>query len=132
MSAPDPTPWKKVLAEPGPDGHIVELYQDDRFFGAAVSHFTAEGLARGDAIIIAATAPHWDNIAGRLAAQGFDPAELVRRGRLTRLDADETLPRFMVRNMPDGLTFKRLARATIKQTRADGRYPRVRWWGEMV
>ena len=40
------TSWRKLLAEPGEDGHIVQLYEDDDFYGEAISHFAAEGLVR--------------------------------------------------------------------------------------
>jgi hypothetical protein len=126
------TSWRKLLAEPGENGHIVQLYQDDDFYGEAISHFAAEGLVRGESIILVATKPHWKNISGRLRAKGFDVDVLFRLGQLTLLDADETLPKFMAGNLPDGGIFKLLARQTIARARADGKYPRVRWWGEMV
>jgi len=110
----------------------VQLYQDDEFYGEAISHFTAEGLARGESIILVATKPHWQNISGRLHGKGFDTAALFRQGQLTLLDADATLPKFMVGNTPDGKIFKPLAKETIARARAGGKYPRVRWWGEMV
>jgi len=124
--------WKKLLANPGADGHIVQLYQDDEFFGEAVSEFAAGGFIKDESIIFVATAPHWDILARCLAAKGFDVAELRRRGQLTVLDAHQTLPKFMVNEMPDERVFKDIARATIEKARAGGRYPRVRWWGEMV
>jgi len=126
------TSWRKLLAEPGENGHIVQLYQDDDFYGEAISHFAAEGLVRGESIILVATKPHWKNISGRLLAKGFNVDALFRLGQLTLLDADETLPKFMAANLPDGGIFKPLARQTIARARADGKYPRVRWWGEMV
>jgi hypothetical protein len=126
------TSWKKLLAEPGDDGHIVQLYQDDDFYGEAISHFAAEGLVRGESIILVATQPHWRNISGRLRGKGLDVDALFRHGQLTLLDADETLPKFMRGNSPDGSIFKPLAKQTIAKARAGGKYPRVRWWGEMV
>jgi prepilin-type processing-associated H-X9-DG protein len=48
------------------------------------------------------------------------------------LDADEMLPRFMRGNDPQGNIFKPLAKETIAKARAGGKFPRVRWWGEMV
>jgi DcmR-like sensory protein len=132
MSPRAPSPWKEILANPGPDGHIVQLYQDDEFYGEAIAHFAAEGLAKGESIILVATAPHWVNISGRLASRGFSVQELFGRGQLTLLDADGTLPKFIVNNMPDAGIFKGLARATIEKARAGGKFPRVRWWGEMV
>lgn len=124
--------WKSLLAEPGPDGHIVQLYQDEDFYGEAISHFAAEGLIRGESIIIVATSLNWRNISRRLEAKGFSIPELLERGQLTLLDANETLPKFMVGGMPDGNIFKPLARETIQKARCGGKYPAVRWWGEMV
>jgi hypothetical protein len=124
--------WRKLLAEPGENGHIVQLYQDDDFYGEAISHFAAEGLARGESIILVATKPHWQNISGRLRGKGLDLDGLFRQGQLTLLDADDTLPKFMAGQLPDGGIFKPLAKQTIAKARAGGKYPRVRWWGEMV
>ncbi len=132
MKAGTPASWRKLLAEPGDDGHIVQLYQDDDFYGEAISHFAAEGLVRGESIILVATKPHWQNISSRLRAKGLDLEALFRYGQLTLLDADDTLPKFMAGNDPDGSIFKPLAKQTIARARADGRFPRVRWWGEMV
>ena len=124
--------WKHLLADPGPDGHIVQLYQDADFYGEAISHFAAEGLVRGESIILVATHPNWLNISARLAGKGFDIPDLFERGQLTLLDANETLPKFMAGGMPDGEIFKPLARETIRKARRGGKYPAVRWWGEMV
>jgi hypothetical protein len=124
--------WKQLLAEPGADGHIVQLYQDPDFYGEAISLFTAEGINRGESVILVATKPNWQNISGRLESRGYRPAELFERGQLTLLDADETLPKFMRGNMPDGDIFKGIAGQTIARARAGGKFPRVRWWGEMV
>lgn len=132
MSDPISFPWKSLLANPGPAGHVVQLYQDDGFFGEAVSHFAIAGLLKQESIIIVATKPHWTNISGRLSSKGFDFDELRRRGQMILLDADETLPRFLDNNMPDARTFKGIAHATIDKARCGGRYPHVRWWGEMV
>ena len=132
MKAGTPVHWRKLLAEPGDDGHIVQLYQDDDFYGEAISHFAAEGLVRGESIILVATKPHWENIARRMRAKGLDVEALFGYGQLTLLDADDTLPKFMAGNNPDGSIFKPLARETIARARAGGKFPRVRWWGEMV
>lgn len=132
MSRPDSAPWKALLADPGIDGHIVQLYQEDRFYGEAISHFAAEGFVRGESIILVATAHNLKNISARLTAKGFDLPDLCRRGQLTVLDADQTLPKFLRGDQPHAKTFKAIARSTIEKARAGGKYPRVRWWGEMV
>ena len=51
------------------------------------------------------------------------------RGQLTVVDADELLPRFMKDAMPDAPVFLGLAADVIANARAEGRYPKVRWWG---
>jgi hypothetical protein len=132
MEAKRVTSWQELLADPGDDGHIVQLYQDEDFYGEAISHFAAEGIVRGESIILVATKPHWEIISRRLKGKGLDSDELFRRGQLTLLDADDTLPKFMAGNDPDGSIFKPLAKQTIAKARAAGKYPRVRWWGEMV
>jgi hypothetical protein len=53
-------------------------------------------------------------------------------GQLTIVDADELLPRFMQRALPDGPMFLGLAGEIIARTRGAGRFSKVRWWGEMV
>ncbi|MEA3195425.1 MAG: hypothetical protein QOD26_3758 [Betaproteobacteria bacterium] len=126
------TSWRGLLADPGENGHIVQLYQDDEFYGEAICHFTAEGIARGESVILVATQPHWKNISGRLRSKGFNLDQLFRQGQLTLLDAEQTLPKFMLAGLPDGDIFKPLAKQTIARARAGGKYPRVRWWGEMV
>src|SRR5688572_9947187 len=128
----NPRSWMQLLSEPGPDGHIVQLYQDPDFYGEAIRHFAAEGINKGESIILVATQPNWQNISGRLASKGFDTGELFSRGQLTLLDADQTLPKFMRDGTPDGKIFKSIAGQTIERARAGGKYPRVRWWGEMV
>jgi hypothetical protein len=124
--------WKQLLSSPDPDGHIVQLYQDDEFYCEAIGHFAAEGLIRGESIILVATDPNWANISRRLEGQGFDIPALFDRGQLTLLNASETLPKFMSHGMPDGKVFKPLASQTIEKARCGGKYSRVRWWGEMV
>jgi hypothetical protein len=124
--------WKKLLSDPGPDGHIVQLYNDDDFYCEAISHFAAEGLVRGESIILVATGPNWVNISARMEGKGFSTSELFDRGQLTLLDANDTLPKFMKSGMPDGSVFKPLAAETIKKARCGGKFDRVRWWGEMV
>src|ERR1700679_3995479 len=107
--------WKYLLANPGADGHIVQLYNDDDFYCEAIGHFAAEGLVREESVILVATAPNWVNISRRLESKGFNIRELLDRGQLTILDATDTLPKFMRNGMPDGSIFKPLAANTIQK-----------------
>jgi hypothetical protein len=125
-------PWKKLLADPGAGGHIVQLYQDDDFCTEAVSHFAAEGLARGEAVVLVSSTEHWQAILRRLAGKGFDPARMEGEGRLRQLDAAAMLERFMHEGMPVEARFRATVLPVLEQARARSEFSQVRVWGEMV
>lgn len=124
--------WDRVVADAAPPDHIVQLYQDEEFLNRAVCRFAGAALANGEAIILVPTLTHWNAFRPRLEAEGVDVEAARERGQLTVVDADQFLPRFMRDAMPDSPVFLGLAADVIGQARAGGRYPRVRWWGEMV
>lgn len=125
-------PWDRVIADAAPSDHIVQLYQDQDFLNRAVCRFAAAALASGEGMILVPTVAHWNAFRPRLEAEGVDVGAAQERGQLTVVDADEFLPRFMRDAMPDSPLFLGLAADVVGQARAAGRYPRVRWWGEMV
>jgi hypothetical protein len=125
-------PWSGLLASAGPRDHIVQLYQDQQFLNRAVCRFAAAAIANGEGVILVPTAAHWEAFRPRLEAEGVDVEDSQARGQLTVVDADELLPQFMRDNMPDAPVFLGLAADVIARARGNGRYPKVRWWGEMV
>ena len=125
-------PWAPVVANAAPSDHIVQLYQDEAFLSRAVCRFAGAALANGEGIILVPTLAHWNSIRPRLESEGVDVEEARDSGQLTVVDADEFLPRFMRDAMPDSPVFLGLAADVIGQARGAGRYPKVRWWGEMV
>ena len=125
-------PWSRLLADAAPRDHIVQLYQDQHFLNRAVCRFAAAALANGEAVILVPTLAHWNAFRPRLEAEGVDVEAVQGRGQLTVVDADELLPRFMREAMPDAPVFLGLAADVIARARGAGRYPKVRWWGEMV
>jgi hypothetical protein len=125
-------PWSGLLASAGPRDHIVQLYQDQQFLNRAVCRFAAAAIANGEGIILVPTAAHWEAFRPRLEAEGVDVKAAQGRGQLTIVDADELLPQFMRDAMPDAPVFLGLAADVIARARGGGRYPKVRWWGEMV
>jgi hypothetical protein len=125
-------PWGGLLASAGPRDHIVQLYQDQQFLNRAVCRFAASAIANGEGVILVPTVAHWDAFRPRLEAEGVDVDAAQRAGQLTVVDADELLPQFMRDAMPDAPVFLGLAGEVIARAHGDGRYPKVRWWGEMV
>jgi hypothetical protein len=124
--------WDGLLAAAGPRDHIVQLYQDQQFLNRAVCRFAAGAIANGEGVILVPTAAHWAAFRPRLEAEGVDVKAAQARGQLTVVDADELLPRFMKDAMPDAPVFLGLAGEVIADARGEARYPKVRWWGEMV
>jgi hypothetical protein len=125
-------PWDGLLSSAGPRDHIVQLYQDQQFLNRAVCRFAAGAIANGEGVILVPTAEHWEAFRPKLEAEGVDVKAAQGRGQLTVVDADELLPRFMQDAMPDAPVFLGLAANVIDSARGQGRYPKVRWWGEMV
>jgi len=125
-------PWGGLLASAGPRDHIVQLYQDQEFLNRAVCRFAAAAIANGEGVILVPTAAHWSAFRPRLEAAGVDITAVQDAGQLTVVDADTLLPQFMREAMPDAPVFLGLAANVIAKARDNGRYTRVRWWGEMV
>jgi hypothetical protein len=129
---PEPEPWDRLVAEAGPNDHIVQLYQDQDFLNRAVCRFAGAAIANGEGLILVPTLTHWNAFRPRLEAEGVDVEAARDRRQLTVVDADEFLPRFMRDGMPDSPVFLGLAADVIERGRAGGRYQTMRWWGEMV
>jgi hypothetical protein len=125
-------PWRSLLHDAAPSDHIVQLYQDEEFLNRAVCRFAAAALAHGEGVILVPTAAHWEAFRPRLEAEGVEIKAAQSQGQLTVVDADELLPRFMGEQMPDAPVFLGLAGEAVARARGRNRYPKVRWWGEMV
>jgi hypothetical protein len=125
-------PWCGLLTGAAPRDHIVQLYQDQQFLNRAVCRFAAAAIANGEGVILVPTIAHWDAFRPRLESEGVDVKAAEKRGQLTIVNADNLLPTFMRDGMPDSPVFLGLAANVVSQARGDGRYPKVRWWGEMV
>jgi hypothetical protein len=124
--------WNHILSHAAPREHVVQLYQDQGFLNRAVCRFAGAALANGEGLILVPTVEHWNAFRPRLEAEGVDVKGAQDSGQLTVVDADELLPRFMQKALPDGPMFLGLAGEIIARTRGAGRFPKVRWWGEMV
>ena len=101
--------------------HFVQLYQDSDALADAVAPFMAEGLARGEAVVVIAREAH------RLA---FSDRLRTAAKHVVMLDAERTLERLMVDGMPSWHAFREVIGGLIADLRL--RHPTVRAYGEMV
>ncbi len=110
--------WQELLGPPSPASHIVQLYDSDDFLVAAVSLFAAEGLQRGEAVLLSGSPQHLRDLRSTLRKQGVDADAAVRNGHLSLMDAHQG-------------AHASLAGARLASALADSRYTGLRWWGEV-
>ncbi|MFP2930217.1 ATP-binding protein [Pyxidicoccus sp. 3LG] len=123
---------KELLANPARDAHIVQFYEDEAFLFDALEAYLVGGLKAGESAVIIGSEPHRQAILQRLSTAGVDVADACDTGRLTLLDARETLSRFMVQGRPDWNRFRDVVGAVLAKSRAAANGTRVRAYGEMV
>jgi hypothetical protein len=112
------------------DHHIVQFYDSTAFLDGVVADFLAEGLKLGGPVLVFATPERREAVLDQLASRGHDVERTRSAGRLTVLDACDTLRRFMVDGTPDPKRFRKHLGQLIEQSHA-GR-ARLRVYGEMV
>jgi hypothetical protein len=115
-----------------PGGHAVQFYEaDEAVLVTNVGHYLAGGLSTSESVLVITTPAHQAAFTAYLEHAGGHPAVALAEGRLTFLDADVTLSRFMVNGYPDGERFDdvvgRLVRGLRKRATTG-----LRAYGEMV
>jgi hypothetical protein len=125
--------WTELLDRAEPGEHVVQLYgADEQLLARNVSRYLAEGLKRGDGLILIATRPHADAILGQLRDTRPEVASALREGRLVSLDSAATLARFMCDGQPDRAMFETVIGGVLQEVRARATIGKVRAFGEMV
>jgi len=136
LSNPDLPLIPSIAHTPGSDhdGHFVQLYTDDGFLLDVLSRFIGGAIAVGDGSVVIATKAHQDGLAQRLQARGVDTAKAISQGRYVLLDANETLPRFMVNGSVDETRFINIISDVLTRVHnaADDKDSRVAVFGELV
>jgi hypothetical protein len=124
--------WVEFLRAPEGAGHAVQIYAEIEELAESVAAYLATGFAIGDPAIVITTAEHDDTFSRFLGATGWDGAELVEAGLLTKLDAAETLASIYDGKEISTSRFYEMADGAIDAIEA--RFPgrRVRAFGEMV
>lgn len=118
-----PVPGGLTTVEHG--GHLVQFYRDDQELARSVARFLGDGLAVGGSAVAIATAPHRLSFQAQLQHDAPQAAS-----RLTVVDAEELLHRFLDGNQLDHARFREAATGVIEQAASAGEPVRV--YGEMV
>lgn len=120
--------WQELLASPAPASHVVQIVDNDDFLASGVALFAAEGLQRGEAVILTGTEAHLRALRRELLAKNVDYDAAVRRGQLSVNEVQRCLEGILYHGMPDAAAYDAMVGAALAKARAA--YSAVRWWGE--
>lgn len=113
-----------------PQGHSVLFYDRDSDLVAQLAQFSAEGIARGEQVLVFATAEHRSALDEVLVQYRLDPAQARHSGDYRSFDAAETLAEVLAGGQPGPAQFDRIVGGLLNACTGTGRPVRV--FGEMV
>lgn len=110
--------------------HTARFYRHENQLLDVVGGYLNDALRAGEVALVAATRPHVASFEASMRAAGVNVGETRRTGRFVVLDAEETLARILVEQMPDERCFEEVIGGAIRRSTEHGR--QVRAYGEMV
>lgn len=124
-------PLSTLLLDAPVGRHFAQLHSDRADLVSSVGLFLKTGLDRGNGVVLVASRSHLDGYLDYLGRNGADPELARRSGQLVVRNAEDTLARIMVGEMPDWGNFRRLIGTMLEEVQAFGRTT-TRAYGEMV
>jgi PAS domain S-box-containing protein len=114
----------------GSHHHLVQFYDgDQQSLTKNVAQFLAEGIERGEGVLVIATPPHAEAFLRQLKRMRVDPDRAEFEGKMVILDAERTLAKFFVNGRLDQDLFEstvQVARSRLAPSNG------LRAYGEMV
>jgi hypothetical protein len=110
--------------------HIVQFFDSHESRAECVATFLAEGITRGEPVIIVAKQKNWAATLAELDARHVPVERAIDEGMVVVKDADETLRRICRNSVPDATAFESVVGKAVGGLALRGR--RVRAYGEMV
>jgi len=128
------SPTDASLPFPNHPAHSVQFYLDDHLLTDELTRLIGTALISGDAAIVIATQAHREALARELKARDLDTTRALTEGRFASLDAEETLSRIMLNQMPDPERFSNIVGGLIARARAAAKSDQsgIVIFGEMV
>jgi hypothetical protein len=114
--------------------HSVHFYDTDQSLIERLCGIVSSGLNRGNAVLIASTQDHQDQLIYALEQNGVDMAAHISEKRFITWDMKKILSRFMVRGLPHAGFFKSAVRSLLEDAKksASGKEQGLIAFGEMV
>lgn len=126
----NPIESDKFWQEIAPNGHVVQIYENDNDLLDLLESYVCGGIEANDCVILLATKTHLTSLESRLQIRGYSIDRYIDRHQYFPLDAEEFLQKFMVNDMPDELFFMESVTDILGKARENHR--NVRAFGEMV
>jgi hypothetical protein len=124
--------WKTFIENASPAEHAVQVYTELDELAVSVGSFLDAGLRAGAPALVIATPEHWEAFRAEIERRGPSVDDLRARGRLTCLDADETLALFMEDDAPVAERFEEAVGGVLDEIASRFPHQTVRAFGEMV
>jgi hypothetical protein len=109
--------------------HVCQFFDTDESRAKAVAAYVAEGLAKGERVLIVARPVYWATITSHLASSHIDANREIDRGRIIIKDAVDTLRRLSRNGAPDAAGFLEIIAGPVRELTELGP---LRAYGEMV
>ncbi len=120
--------WAELLSGAPPGAHVLQLYDREAFLVRAVTHFAAEGLGKGECVILTGTPAHLEGIRNGLRRQGVDPGAAIGEGAMVAIDVDEAVESVWRGGGLSQHVLRDAVQGILGPLTESGR--KVRWWGE--
>ena len=113
--------------------HAVQLYgADEGCLAVRVGNYLAEGLRRGEGVLVLAAPHHSAAFRWQLRLEGLDPDGAQQSGQLVLLDAEQTLRALMIGSEPDTGLFQKVVATAAQELRPAVAGQGKRAYGELV
>jgi hypothetical protein len=112
--------------------HAVRFYKDAESLAEIVCRFIADGLQQGEPAVLIATAEHLQCFRDCFSSTGIDVDAAIADRRLTVLDAEDTLQRFMRDDVPMPDRFTETLASVLASVAVHHPDVTIRAYGEMV
>ncbi|HEY4087035.1 MAG TPA: MEDS domain-containing protein [Bryobacteraceae bacterium] len=118
-----------LLADPPPKTHMVYPYSNFEQIVPVVARFAAEGITRGQAVVLMVTDEHREAIIESLSQDSIDARGLEGEGRLIFLDVGSS---DLLRDSPSPEAFDAFVGVAVRHGIASAPSGKVRVYGETV
>lgn len=118
------------MGAPAAGSHLLQIYDNEEFLAAAAGLFAAEGLARGEAVVLNGTDDNVCRVRAALRSRDVDVDAAFARGQIVVVPVPARVEEILWDGPMDERRFEELTAGSVAKLAADPRFGGIRWWGE--